>query len=110
MSRYDNEDLAGLGIPEPSESLELHFGKNGTEVDIQDSVAKIVEQGEAKAHFIWFGRGDLFDPYGTDRLHKNRPYYSFKKVTEQTFGYYFKYLESKNNLYLTRARRSSMEE
>ena len=109
MSRHDNEDLAGIGIPDPPERSEVNFGTNGVEVDTKDSIAKIIEEEDVKVYFIWFGRGDLFDPYGTERLHKNRPYYSFKKVTQTTFEYYLKYLANKNNLYLTRAKRSSME-
>ena len=110
MSRYDNEDLNDLNIPDPPKRTETFLGAGGEETDINNSFAKVLNVDGNEAYFIWFGRGDLFDPWGSDRLHRNRPYYSFKKVNGTTFNYYIKYLKSQNNLYLTRARRSSMEE
>ena len=97
-------------FPTPPKRTELFLGEGGEETDTNSSFAKILRVDGKEAYFVWFGRGLLFDPWGVERLHRNRPYYSFKKVNRTTFDYYIHYLESKNNLYLTRARRSSMEE
>ncbi len=90
---------------------ETCFGLGGNIVDEHSALAKIVVVNSKSEHyFIWFWRGDLYDPYGPDILRKTQQFISkFKKVNKETFENYFRYLKTKNRLYLIRAKRSSME-
>lgn len=89
---------------------ETCFGLGGNIVEETSALAKIVMVNSNEHYFIWFWRGDLYDPYGPDILRRSQQFISkFKKVNKETFDNYFRYLKTKNRLYLTRAKRGSMK-
>ena len=111
MARWENEDLKGLDIPDAIAHSLDYLDKNGAEVDSENlAVAKIVSEDDKKAYYILYGRGEIIEPHQIDsNFNKNKLAYKFKKVTEQAFSAYQKYLKTKNRLYFTNARRLVME-
>lgn len=89
---------------------EVFFGVGGNMVENDVyALAKIVTINSKEYYFIWFWRGDIHDPYGPDILRKSQQFISkFTKVNKETFDNYFRYLKTKNRLYLTRAKRSAI--
>ena len=109
MARGEKEDISHLNLPKVPEKITTFIGVRGNEVKERDAFVKIVENGEFSTYYIKYGRGDLFDPYGTDKNMHNRPYFNFKKVKENVYNYYIQYLTNTDRIFLTRARRSMME-
>tara|TARA_R100000742_G_C4224254_1_gene47251 strand:+ start:274 stop:606 length:333 start_codon:yes stop_codon:yes gene_type:complete len=109
MARGEKEDISHLNLPEVPEKVTTFIGVRGNEVKERDAFVKVVENGEFTTHYIKYGRGDLFDPYGADKNMHNRPYFDFKKVKENVYDYYIQYLTNTDRIFLTRARRSMME-
>jgi|TARA_R100000406_G_scaffold26854_1_gene17316 hypothetical protein len=109
MARGENDDISHLNLPEVPTKVTTFIGAKGEEVKEKDAFAKIVVNGEYKTHYIKYGRGDLFDPFGADRNMHNRPYFDFRKVKENVYNYYIEYLTNRDRIFLTRARRSLME-
>lgn len=111
MSRWENEDVSDLDLPDPENIVRTYFDKNGKITSqVEKSVAKISECGEKKVYHIKYGRGELLDPHHIDSsMQIKRSYYVMKKVNKQIFDSYKKFLETKNRLYFTRARRLLME-
>jgi hypothetical protein len=113
MGRGENEDVSGLDLPDPLKVDIVFYDDRGVEADEQKAVAKTVStilgyEHPSTQRFILYGRGEILDPHGTD-FRGNRNLYKYKKVSEDTFENYIKYLKSKNTLYFTRARRLVME-
>ena len=105
----EEKALKAMGIPDPDKREEFFYGLGSTPTDEASAFVKVIRINEKDKHYIKYGRGELFDPYGIDREKSNRPYYSFKKVTEQIFDYYMSYLETEKRIFLTRANRLMME-
>jgi hypothetical protein len=111
MKRQDNVDISSLNIPEPPYRSEVFYGKGGNIVDESSAFAKQMTVGKWDVHFIWFWRGHLFNPYGSDILRRSQEELAkLKKVSKDTFDLYMKYLKTKNTLYLTRAARKAIEQ
>ena len=114
MARWENEDVAGMNIPDP-EKIETKFvDLNGKDASEERAVAKRVESSSGStAFYIKYGRNELLDPHQADSSYasarRQSHMYKFKKVSQKTFESYTKYLESKNRLYFTKARRFLME-
>ena len=116
MSRGENADLSGINLPEP-DSLEIMFlGLRGNNTEEETAFAKCattttVRDGPSSQWFIRMGRGEIIDPYEIDFgvTKKKLSSLKFKKVSKEAFDNYKKYLECKNRLYFTRARRLVME-
>ena len=68
-----------------------------------------IDNNGFKTHYIKFGRGELLDPLGADKGKHNRPYFDYKKVNQKVYAYYMQYLENRERIFLTRARRALME-
>lgn len=111
MSRWENEDVSDLNLPEPENITRTHFDKNGNMTsNPENSVAKISECGEKRFYYVKYGRGELLDPHHIDSsMQIKRSYYTLKKVNQQIFDSYIKFLQTKNRLYFTKARRLLME-
>jgi hypothetical protein len=106
----DDADLSDLELPERPYKSETFYGKNGIIVDEQAALIKVLIVGKWEKFFIWFWRGELFDPYGPDILRKSQQTSAkFKPVPKEVFELYLKYLKSKNRIFFTRARRLAME-
>lgn len=111
MSRWENEDVSGLNLPDPDTIVYTFLDKNGKEIENeQQAVAKIASLNTKNTYYIKYGRGEIIDPHHVDtNVYKNDKYYVFKKVTETAFASYKKFLTTKNRLYFTTARRLIME-
>jgi len=110
MARGEREDISHLNLPKVPEKVTTFIGAKGSEVKERDAFVKIVENGEFNTYYIKYGRGDLFDPYGADKNMHNRPYFDFRKVKEDVYAYYLEYLTKRDRIFLTRERRSLMED
>lgn len=113
MSRWENEDVSDLNLPKPENITRTYFDKNGKITSHpESSVAKISESSDSdkKAYYVKYGRGELLDPHHIDSsMQIKRSYYTLKKVDQQIFDSYIKFLKTKNRLYFTKARRLLME-
>ena len=113
MGRGEKEDVSGLGLPAPLDSEITFYDIKGQVTSQNKGIAKKVEtalsyETLSMQWFIMYGRGEILDPHGVDfRSHKH--FYKFKKVPKDAFDNYLQYLQSKNTLYFTRARRLIME-
>jgi hypothetical protein len=114
MARWENEDVSELGIPEPITSNVEYFNKTGEKCeDMRYSFAKTISTTTSSSdvlvkYYIRFNRGELVDPHSTDYNIKSKTP-EFKKVSEDCYKLYKKYLATKNRLYFTRSRRLFME-
>ena len=114
MTRWENEDVSGLNIPNPihieTQFLDLH-GETTTE---DQAIAKFTKGSDGSQRFyVKYGRNELLDPHQIDSsyadIRRQEHLYAFKEVSKPAFENYAKYLESKNRLYFTKARRFLME-
>lgn len=106
----DDEDISHLNLPEKPYRSETFYGKGGNIVDENASLGKVLVVGKWEKFFIWFWRGEIFDPYGSDLLRKSQQESAkFKQVPKEVFNLYLQYLKTKNRIYFTRARRILME-
>ena len=116
MARHENEDVSELNLPEQNTNVSF-FTTKGKKADEKNALAKTVEtlNGDelfSKQFFIRYGRGEIIDPYSIDFGYSQKrlsTMYKYKKVSKKAFLQYEKYLESKNRLYYTKARRLIME-
>ena len=114
MARWENEDVSDLNIPDPENVETTFLDVNGEQSVENKAVAKLVKSSTGSITFyIKYGRNELLDPHQTDSSYassrRQSHMYKFKKVSKDTFESYTKYLESKNRLYFTKARRFLME-
>lgn len=107
-----NQELKDIGIQEPIKNIVSLYDKYGKSCDEENSaVAKTVQiSSENKdalvvAYYVKHGRGQLFDPYGLD-MNKTKAFdFQFRKVDKEIFESYFKYLQTRREVYLISARR-----
>tara|TARA_R110002020_G_scaffold251416_1_gene465298 strand:- start:1103 stop:1450 length:348 start_codon:yes stop_codon:yes gene_type:complete len=114
MARWENEDVSGLGIPEPPHIETTFIGLKGDSTTEDQAIAKsVISSDGSKRFYVKYGRGELLDPYQIDSSYagsrRQTNIYKFKKVPEQSFDNYKKYLETKNRIFFTKARRFLME-
>ena len=86
----------------------IFYDKNGSVIteEVEKSCAYIATLRDAESYYIKSLRGLLFDPQGTDADKINSIAAKFSKVEKETFDFYIKYLETKQNNSLTWAERS----
>ena len=112
-----NEDISHLNLPDPGTVAISFIGKDGAEVDEKEGSVKIVEcsydhENVSTKYYIMYGRGEIIDPYQADFRHSRKKLatmYKYRKVSDQCFKLYKKYLETKNRIHFTQARRLLME-
>lgn len=114
MARWEDEDVSGLNIPDPFVSVVKLIGKQGKDCNDERSAyiktisTTMPDKSVFVKHYVRFYRGELVDPHATDSNLKSKiP--EFKKVSEDCYKFYLKYLNTKNRLYFTRSRRLYME-
>lgn len=116
MARHENEDVSELNLPQQNTKV-CFFTARGKDANEGNALAKTVEtlNGDdlfSKQFFIKYGRGEIIDPYSVDFGYSQKKLstmYKYKKVSEKAFIQYQKYLDTKNRLYFTKARRLIME-
>lgn len=94
----------------PIEYIEAYYNDKGKEcVDDEKCFAKKVEkhsdQINAISHYILCKMNIIIDPWGEDCSRRKIREMSFKKVTEVSFNAYLKYLKTRQQRFLTIARR-----
>ena len=110
MARWENEDISKLNLPDPQVVSKIFIDKNANETTNEDSAfAKVTECDGKKNHYIKYNRGAIVDPHHVDFNSRNNSNSIFRKVSDKAFSNYCKFLESKNVLYFTMARRMVME-
>ena len=109
MARWENENIDNLGLPDPEKVVTNFVGTNGKTVTEKKAFAKTVTSSLGSQYYIKYGRGEILDPYQIDSLRTNGKLFTFKKVSQEAFDLYNRYLTNKNRLYFTRARRLIME-
>jgi len=119
MSKINENELEGLDLPSPTSTEVRFLGSGGKDVTEQDRVfAKLVTtsygyEDKSVQYFVRVGHGELIDPYTVNSsLSKGQlnSVFSYRKVGEQTFSSFLKYLETKNRIHFTRARRLLLTE
>lgn len=115
MNRTNENDVKGLNLPDPVSTEVKFFGPSGKNVTEEDRVfAKLVSTSSGSVqYFLRVGRGELVDPYGADASISRgqlNSVFSFRKVGEKTFSFFLKYLETKNRINFTNARRLLLTE
>ncbi len=110
--KANQEELSAIGITTAKQNIVFYYDKAGKICDEDRAVSKAVqipaEDGEnvATSYYVKHGRGQVFDPYGID-MHKTNAYnFQFKKVDEEIFTNYSKYLSTRREIYLISARRA----
>jgi hypothetical protein len=118
MPRYDKEDVSDLNLPDETTVKTTFFTHGGQEKQNSENcfAKEVVIHSDynniSEKYYVLVGRGELLDPYQVDSSYnksKINNMYKFKKVSEKTFKSYLKYLQTKNRLYFTMARRMIME-
>lgn len=95
----------------PSDVTTTYYGKGGAETSQRDAFAKAsVKPDGSGQYWVLFGRGDLFDPNGQFKYKARSSMFALKKVSKKVFDYYLGHLQSNQELLLTRARRTFMQE
>lgn len=108
----NQEELSAIGIEMPKENTVLYYDKAGNPCEADRAVAKSTElqaeegKSPVTVYYVKHGRGQVFDPYGID-MHKTNAYnFQFKKVDQEIFINYIKYLSTRREIYLISARRA----
>lgn len=96
----------------PSDVTTTYYGKGGVgSSSNKDAFAKSsVKSDGSGVYWVLFGRGDLFDPNGQFKYKARSSMFALKKVSKKVFEYYLGHLQSNQELLLTRARRTFMQE
>ena len=110
MSKIEDDELRDIGIPDPVSIDTEYLDKNGKQLPgKKDSYAYTSDAGGHKTYFIKYIRGELCDPHNVHLSSGlSKMLSTYKKVTENTYNNYVKFLQTKNTLYFTRARRNLM--
>lgn len=89
----------------------IFFDKNAKPTDnektgfAKEVVCVLGDDMISRQYFVLFDRGQIIDPFGIDS-NKSTKNTKYKKVSEDTFNNYLRYLKTKNSIYFTRARRT----
>ena len=113
MSRNENEKI-DIDVPDPVEYHTVFFTEKGVgqNKETNKSFAKIRKNTSTgySVHYIKYGYGDIFDPWGMHSNKVNSPSISFRKVGKKTFQHYLKYLETRRSAFLLKAKRELVNE
>lgn len=99
------KELEEIGIVNEKPKTE-YLDKTGKVCNENFGIIKIVGFKNSKTYYIKYRRGELFDPYGMDERKAQASDTKYKKVDEEIFKSYLKYLSSRRYVYLSEARRS----
>lgn len=108
MSRHENENLAGLDIPGPTEYDIIAYGPSGeTGVDEKSVCARQVtnkETGNVR-YFVKYGDSRLFSPHRITKREEKMTRWKMKRVSKEVFDLYVRFLKSGSNVLLNNAER-----
>jgi len=114
MSRHENEEL-DFQAPNPVVTEVTYFTEGGNSVkkDSTKSYAKLVnktnvgteDNTKSVTYYVKFGRGRIFDPWGTYADRTRTGDWDWRKVSSVVFEQYCKYLKTRSTRHLTQAER-----
>jgi hypothetical protein len=108
--KIEDDELKKIGIPDPVSIDTECVDKNGKPIENKKEAYAYCSNADGHlSYFIKYSRGELADPHNTyvsSALSKKLS--TFKRVTADTYKNYVKFLQTKNTLYYTRARRNLM--
>jgi hypothetical protein len=114
MSRHENEEL-DFQTPKPVVTEVMYFTEGGDSVekDGSKSYAKRVnktnvgteDNAKSTTYYVKFGRGRIFDPWGTYADRTRTGDWDWRKVGPSVFEQYYKYLKTRSTRHLTQAER-----
>lgn len=93
-------------VPETT-FAEVFYGKGGNECDERECFARHYIINGGSTYYVWHYKGSMYDPNGGDSIRRHSPMAKLTKVTKETFDLYIKFLKTRNQIYLTMARRNS---
>ena len=94
--------------PDSTNRDSLVFNKNGQQTKLSNKekiYAKIVVKNQKESYYIRVHQSVPFDPMGTYGKRSAWIETKMQSVSKATFDFYMMYLQTKNSLYMTRARR-----
>ncbi len=109
MARWENEDVSDLNLPDPQQVDKQYFGKSADVVQEKEAFAYRATVDESRSYYVLYDRAEIIDAYNDRFTKSSSSTRRFKKVSEDCFDFYIKYLKTRNSLYFTRARRLVME-
>lgn len=115
MSRHENENL-DFQAPEPIKRLWFGYTIEARSCSIEDKkcyakqVDKEIGTALSSTYYLKFGRGKIFDPWGTYAGKQRTGDWDWKKVSFSVWSRYMKYLASRNSRYLTHAERMIIDD
>ena len=109
MARWENEDVSDLNLPDPQKIDKVYFGKSASNVNKKEAFAYMATVDNSYSYYILYDRAEIIDAYNDRFTRSSSSTRRFKKVSKECFDFYMKYLNTKNILYFTRARRLVME-
>lgn len=86
----------------------LIFNKNGQQTKLADKqkiYAKLLVKNQKESYYIRVHQSVPYDPMGTYGKRSAWIETKMQSVSRSTFDFYMMYLQTKNSLYMTRARR-----
>ena len=97
---------------EDKKQIVIKLNRNGQQVesDKEKVFAKAVVGGGKTLYYAKFYAGILYDPLGA---HSNRECWvdsKFRSVDKNTYDFYTMYLQTNNQVYLSRAQRGAINE
>jgi len=110
MSRHENEHI-DFATPDPILTSVFGFTKGAESCDDDDSkcYAKRVDKNNGSktstTYYLKFGRGKIFDPWGTYAGRERSADFGWRKVASIVFDQYHKYLKTRVSRHLTQAER-----
>lgn len=101
MSRYENENLEGLNLPDPD---------NKTYDDVVCNnvlCARVITNSNTRmtTYHILCAGGQLYDPYNIDIRYKTRNPWKMRRVRRSAFELYFKFIDTRHKTFLHQAER-----
>ena len=113
MSRNENEKI-DIDIPDPARYNTVFFTAKGVaqSKETNKSFAKVSTNLETNysVHYVKYGAGDIFDPWGMHSHKINSPMFAFRKVEKKTFQHYLEYLKTRRSAFLLKAKRELVNE
>jgi hypothetical protein len=114
MSRHENEEL-DFQTPKPIVTETTYFtnGGNISKEDCSKCYAKKVNKtnvestnnAQSTTYYVKFGRGRIFDPWGTYAGRETTGDWDWRRVSSSVFEQYYKYLKTRSTRHLTQAER-----
>lgn len=120
MSRYENDDLSHLDLPDPIQMNALYLLENGQVVDDEEYQCLLKEQSKTpvicgkqignqttnmETYYILCSGSNMFNPRNKDARYMIRNRWKFRRVTRSTYDLYDKFLRTNHQSFLYQAER-----